>query len=420
MECKAELEYGFVYLFPIFPIVKNYDFLIVGAGIFGVCTSLELRSQGHSVCLINPGVIPHPLAASTDISKVIRMEYGRDSEYMHMAIQSMDQWRKWNEVFNDPLYHEVGYLLLSKSIIDAEGDSYESASLAQVMRSGHKPEIITREVLKERFPAFNAQAYYEGYYHQHGGFAESGRAVSVLTAFALDQGVDVLEDTAMTALLKSGSTVTGILTNKDERLVAKEVILCTGNFTPYLLPELAPFMKITGHPVFHLKPSDAQLFLPKVFPVFAADISNTGWYGFPLHPKEKVVKVARHSEGLVIDPEHDERIVYEDDIAALRQFLKLSIPALAQAPIVYTRRCCYTDSLDGHFWIDRHPELEGLTVGTGGSGHGFKMGPEVGKMIAARALGQPHGWSDRYDWRQLESHTDQCEEARFLINRRLQ
>ncbi len=54
------------------PLTQLADFLIVGAGIYGVTAALELRSRGHRVSLIDPGPIPHPLAASTDISKVVR------------------------------------------------------------------------------------------------------------------------------------------------------------------------------------------------------------------------------------------------------------------------------------------------------------------------------------------------------------
>jgi glycine/D-amino acid oxidase-like deaminating enzyme len=62
--------------------MKQYDFLIIGAGIFGVATAVELYKRKYSVAVLNPGKIPHPLAESTDISKIIRMEYGTDVEYM--------------------------------------------------------------------------------------------------------------------------------------------------------------------------------------------------------------------------------------------------------------------------------------------------------------------------------------------------
>ena len=43
---------------------------VVGAGVFGLCAALRLRERGHDVTVFDPGPVPHPLAASTDISKV--------------------------------------------------------------------------------------------------------------------------------------------------------------------------------------------------------------------------------------------------------------------------------------------------------------------------------------------------------------
>ena len=83
-----------------------YDFLIIGAGVAGVCTAIELRKREYRIGMVNPDQIPHPLAASTDISKIIRMEYGTDVEYMEMAIESMKHWREWNNQFGETIYHE--------------------------------------------------------------------------------------------------------------------------------------------------------------------------------------------------------------------------------------------------------------------------------------------------------------------------
>lgn len=394
--------------------MKQFDFLILGAGIFGVTTAVELCKKKYSVAIINPGKIPHPLAESTDISKIIRMEYGADEEYMDMAATCMAKWREWNKLFNDTLYHETGFLLLSKKQFDAESKCFESASLNNLLKKGYKPERINREELGKKFPAFNTDEYPDGFYHANGGYAESGRVIETLTKYAIELGTDVYEGRTAEEIIILNNKTEGVKTREGENFISENVIVCAGNLTPFLVPELKPYMKITGHPVFHLKPSHPELFTYPKFNVFAADISNTGWYGFPLHPKEKVVKIASHGIGLDIqDPVHDERVVYEKDIEQLRLFLKNSIPALANDPIVYTRRCCYTDTLDGHFWIDRHPEIKGLTIGSGGSGHGFKMGPVIGEMIAAVAEGKPHHWSSRYKWRYLDKQTTNQEEARF-------
>lgn len=399
--------------------MKNYDFLIVGAGIFGICTALELKKRNYSVSIINPDTIPNPLAASTDISKVIRMEYGSDTEYMQMAIAAMEVWREWNAFFQDTLYHEVGYLLLTQESLDSEAQIYDKRSYENVVQSGFKPERLNNGEITKRFPAFNSEIYTDGHFHAVGGFGESGRIVEVLANYARSLGIDVYEGQTAEKLVLENRRVEKVITREGMQLSAGQVIICAGNFTPYLLPELKPYMKITGHPVFHLKPSQPDLFTPPNFAVFAADIANSGWYGFPLHPTKKVVKVAKHAEGLELHPEHDERVVTKEDELALRKFLAESIPVLANDPIVYTRRCCYTDTLDGHFWIDNHPEIENVTVGSGGSGHGFKMGPIVGEMIATIAEGGQHKWSNRYQWRELNQETVQQEEARFLQSKKL-
>lgn len=399
--------------------METYDFIVVGAGIFGVCTALELIDDGHSVCLINADVVPDPQAASTDISKVVRMEYGSDREYMEMAIEAMEVWRSWNELFGETLFHEVGYLLLCREPMEEVRQHYEWSSYQNVLAAGFRPDRCTEKDIKSRFPAFHNGRFKDGFYHRNGGFAESGRAVRVLFELVKQRGGRVEEHLRLKNILIEKNGVRGIEVIDGSCFFAPEVVLCTGNYTPHILPELRPFMKVTGHPVFHLLPSVPDLFKPDVFPVFAADISHTGYYGFPLHPVHGVVKVAKHSRGLELDPEVDERMVYPEDEEDLRAFLTECIPALADAKVVFTRRCCYTDTLDGHFWIDRHPDVNGLTVGSGGSGHGFKMGPVVGKMIASRALSMEHCWSSRYNWRHLDAQTTQREEARHLVKRTL-
>jgi glycine/D-amino acid oxidase-like deaminating enzyme len=49
--------------------------------------------------------------------------------------------------------------------------------------------------------------------------------------------------------------------------------------------------------------------------------------------------------------------------------------------------CQYELTADSHFLFDRHPERDGWWLLGGGSGHGFKHGPEVGRYAAGRLLG---------------------------------
>ena len=80
--------------------------IVVGAGINGVTAAIELKKRGHGVVLVDPGPLPHALAASTDISKAVRAAYGADEDYTELAERSIRLWRKWNEEFGAELYHE--------------------------------------------------------------------------------------------------------------------------------------------------------------------------------------------------------------------------------------------------------------------------------------------------------------------------
>src|SRR5712675_2515624 len=125
--------------------------LVVGAGVFGVTAALELRRRGHAVRLVDPGPLPHPLAASTDISKAVRLEYGADEVYTALAERSIEGWRRWNRDFGVALYHETGLLFLRRSPL-APG-SLEQDSFDLLSRRGHRPQLIDSSAVRTRFPA---------------------------------------------------------------------------------------------------------------------------------------------------------------------------------------------------------------------------------------------------------------------------
>lgn len=392
--------------------VKGYDVLIVGAGIFGLSAAVTLAERQYRVGVLNPDSVPHHLAASTDISKIVRMEYGSDEVYFRMAETAISGWKKWNELFEEEVYHETGFVLLCRDTLESDRQHFERHSYQMLQRYGYSPERWSGQKLKDRLPMLAQAQFAEGVYNAHAGYAESALVIEKLAAYARSLGVEIHEQQTAEILSAKNGRVESIKTKEGAVFYSDQVIIAAGAHTPYLVPELLPYMCITGHPVFWLKATDPLLFTQQQLPVFAADISNTGWYGFPLHPRHGVVKVARHAAGLAIHPDEDDRQVTADEITQMRGMLRNSIPALASAPLVYTRRCLYTDTLDGHFWIDHHPEIANLVVATGGSGHAFKMGPVLGLMIVDAIEGKQGPWSDRFRWRQLDRKTVQAEEAR--------
>ncbi len=384
--------------------------IVVGAGINGVTAAIELKKRGHQVTLVDPGPLPHPLAASTDISKAVRAAYGTDEEYTAMARRSIDLWREWNEELGLELYHEIGALFMRHQ--EMRPGDYEYDSLKLFERRGDKAERINSAQLRERFPAWNAEQYQDGILEPEAGYAESGRVVEALVGRAQSLGVDLREGSRFSKLDEGGDRVKGIFLDDGERIAGDVVLIAVGAWTPYLLPFTRIFFRATGQPVFHLKPDQPELFAPERFPVFGADVSTTGYYGFPLN-RDGVVKIANHGAGREMSPESSERAVTADEERNLRAFLTTTFPALAHAPIVYTRICLYCDTHDGHFWIAPDPKRPGLVVAAGDNGHGFKFAPVLGELIADAVEGESNPLLEKFRWRPEVAPGASKEAARF-------
>ncbi len=166
--------------------------IVVGAGINGVTAGIELKKRGHNVVLVDPGPLPHPLAASTDISKAVRAAYGADEEYTELAARSIKLWRKWNEEFGVELYHEVGVMFVRHREMKL-GD-FEHESFKTLQKHRRKIERVNSAQFRKRFPAWNPELWRDGILEREAGYVESGLVVAKLVERAKSLGIE-LRDT---------------------------------------------------------------------------------------------------------------------------------------------------------------------------------------------------------------------------------
>ena len=382
--------------------------VIVGAGIFGVTAAAELAARDWRVSLVDAVPVPRPEAASTDISKVIRMDYGADALYTGMAEAALDGWDRWNESEEPPLYHEDGFLLLSAGELRPGGFEYDSYTL--LTARGHRVQRLTPGEISRRFTAWPTSIYRDGYFNPRGGWAQSGDILGRLVRRAREGGVHLCIGSGFERLVEHGSRVVGVRLADGTELLADRVVIAAGAWTPTLLPHLGNVMWATGQPVVHISVEDPERWRAPHFPVWGADIARTGWYGFPALADGRL-KIGHHGPGRRVHPD-EPRVVDARELGAVRNFLAESLPALASAPIAATRLCLYCDTFDGDFWIDHDPDRPGLTVAAGDSGHGFKFAPVLGGLIADVLEHRPNPWTRRFAWR--ARLTDGKEAARAL------
>jgi glycine/D-amino acid oxidase-like deaminating enzyme len=110
------------------------------------------------------------------------------------------------------------------------------------------------------------------------------------------------------------------------------------------------------------------------------------FYGFP-DLETRGVKFAHDQHGVEVDPDKQSRRPTDAALAEIVTFRDRRFPALRNAPLIGAEICQYENSSNGDFLIDLHPQWGNVLLLGGGSGHGFKHGPEVGRYAAARLLG---------------------------------
>ena len=365
--------------------------LVVGSGIFGVAAALALRARGHEVRLLDHGPIPYTHAESTDMSKVVRLDYGADEALTKLMETALERWRDWNERWERPLFHETGVFFAAESPMAPGG--FEHDSMEVLLRRGHRVERLDAEGIARRFPAFARGVLVDGYFNPQGGWVESEAVVAELAKSAATAGVVVEAGVRVQRLLERGSRITGVVLAGGETREADVVVVTAGSWTMKLCPWLQAHLRASAQPVFFLATPEPPSALGP-FPVFGADIAKTGWYGFP--PSNGFVKIANHGPGRALDPDDVKRVVTQAELASLRAFTKKTIPILADAAVPLSRMCIYCDTADGNFWIAPDPERPGLVVATGGSGHAFKFGPVLGDIIADAVEGSV---DPRFRWR---------------------
>jgi glycine/D-amino acid oxidase-like deaminating enzyme len=168
---------------------------------------------------------------------------------------------------------------------------------------------------------------------------------------------------------------------------ADAFVFACGPWLPRLFPDVVGArIQATRQEVYYFgtPPGDAR-FVDPAMPVWI-DYRDRFMYGIPGNAN-RGLKVADDTSGPVFDPTSGTRDASPEGIASARAFLGERFPLLADAPLLGSEVCQYEASPDSHFIIDRHPAAPNVWIAGGGSGHGFKMGPALGELIAGLVLG---------------------------------
>jgi len=360
---------------PAKPKVQHVDVAIIGAGVFGAWTAWHLLRAGKTVRLFDAYGAGHARASSGGESRVIRMGYGADAIYSEMARDSLKYWKDLSDSASAPIFHNTGVLWFAQ-----QGAPYTAQSLAwlQANRVGHEHGDVSW--LQDKYRQMQFYQGETGILETEAGALIAGRGVQELVA---DAQIEV-ERVVMPAPLFSKRSKLHTLPDGG---TADHLVYAAGPWLAELFPQqLMNKIVATRQEVYHFgAPQGDVRFAPPQLPVWADNNDGGIFYGIPdLEGAGFKVAIDRH--GPRIDPDTMERTLSAAGIAEARAYLTRRFPGLASAPLIGGRVCQYENSSSGDYLIDRLPGQDRVWLVGGGSGHGFKNGPAVGKRVAAHIL----------------------------------
>lgn len=348
--------------------------VVVGAGVFGAWSALRLARAGWQVTIVDAYGPANGRASSSDHSRVIRAGYGADDIYTRWATESLADWHWLARRAAEPLVVECGALFLGEA-----GSTHFADTVRTLAEAGAAHERLSAAAVASRYPQLGVIGLGDALFETRGGVLRARRAVAAAVAVAQGYGATYVQ--RRVAPPDESASAPVVRLSDGAALAADHYVFACGPWLPALFPQAvgARVRPTRQEVLFFGVPAGDTRFGIERLPAwidFAA-----GLYGIPdLDAHGFKVGIDRH--GAPLDPDTADRIVGDDAVQVVRAFLARRFPALMHAPLVDGHVCQYENTSSGDFIIDRHPHWTNAWIVGGGSGHGFKHGPAVGKHVA--------------------------------------
>lgn len=364
----------------------GWDVIVVGAGVFGAWTAWNLQRRGRRVLLLDAWGAGHARSSSGGETRLIRTEYAANPLYTRWAWESLAEWHELAKRHESPIFQKVGALYFYP-----QDTARIDESIALQRSLGIPIEKLTATQMAKRWPQIDFDGLAVGIMQPTMGALMARRSVQLLVEDFVKTGGTFRNLAVDTPRSDHASldTITGTGTGTGgETLRAGHYIFACGPWLPKLFPEVVGGRIVpTRQEVFYFAPEPGDdRFAPPHMPAWVDAGDPDLHYGFP-DIEARGFKIALDGHGPTYDPDSADRRITDKGLADVRAYLARRFPALAKRPLAASEVCQYENSDNGHFLIDRHPRWANCWIVGGGTGHGFKHGPALGRYVTNLVLG---------------------------------
>jgi glycine/D-amino acid oxidase-like deaminating enzyme len=353
---------------------QTADVVIIGGGVIGCSIAYHLVRRGAgNVVLVEKSFLAS--GATGKSSACIRQHY-TTPETCRMVLHALRFFESFAEHTGGRTasFTRVGYLL---GVDDRLRVPMEK-SVALQQSVGIQTRLVTPAEMREIEPRVRVDDFVAGCYEPESGYADPSQTTHALAAAAREGGARIMEGAEVLGLSIAGGRVTGVSTSRGD-IHAPVVINAAGIWGDRIGRMAGVDVPITvcRHKInFFTRPAGATDPHPLVYD-FVKNIytrPETGGLTLvgPLDPEEFNDRA---------DPDrYNEGVSFEETADAMERAMH-RFPVMEHGEVAKGYAGCFDVTPDWHPILDES-SVKGFYLAVGFSGHGFKLSPAVGDMVA--------------------------------------
>jgi sarcosine oxidase subunit beta len=365
--------------------MNSFDAIVIGAGVIGSSVAYHLARFGAKKVLVLDRT---QIGAGTtsQSSGILRTHYSV-RENVALAQSSWGVFKDFANYLQDEDAAsgmvQCGYLICAP-----EGEKLEPLrqALQGQVNQGVTVQYLGRDEARSLLPIAQFDDAALIGYEPEAGFADAYLVATSFARTARRLGVKIMEGVEVHRLLTEGGQVTGVETSQGtffsntvistQNIWATDIARWTGIPTPVVAER---------HAVLALEGPNPYTFQMPVF----KDLGSPGMlYCRSYGGNQMLVSEGTVGETLT-EPHNEQGDISLDYIVDVGEQVAQRFPAFDEAGLASSWTGVYDVTPDWNPVLGRIPDVKGLIVGYGFSGHGFKLSPGVGRLLAQEALGLP-------------------------------
>jgi sarcosine oxidase, subunit beta len=365
--------------------MNRFDAIVIGAGVIGASVAYHLARFGAgSVLVLDRGQVG--AGTTSQSSGILRTHYSV-IENVALARASWQVFRNFAEYLGDA-EASAGLVPCGYLIAAPEGSKLDAlrGALQGQRAMGIKVQELSAAQATELLPIARFDDAALIGFEPEAGFADAYLTATGFARAARRLGVKVMEGVEVQRLLHANGRVSGIETSlghftselviSTQNIWARDIERWTGIATP---------VRAERHAVLALQGPRPYTFQMPVF----KDLGSPGMLYCRSYGGAQMLVSEGLGGEILPEPNNEQGDVSMDHVVDVGMQVAARFASFESAGLVSSWTGVYDVTPDWNPVLGRLAGMHGLIVGYGFSGHGFKLSPAVGRVLAQEALGLP-------------------------------